>query len=184
MYRHLTLQHWIRNRRRPVRKEGKGAVDATASVISSVSANDSTTTNSPLYLTDNSTEDYIKYQYHLVSTETASQISPQLTGECYTMVDHMIITISYVIVTSPVSEATSTAILVKCRIADSVEKDFVEVEVPSLTFISLLQSCCEELEVEPTTVAKIRKLPNTLVRKDKDVMRLDTLQELELVLHM
>lgn len=96
----------------------------------------------------------------------------------------MIIAILYVIATSPVSETTSTAILVKCRIGDSVEKDFVEVEVPTLTYMSLLQSCCEELEVEPTAVAKIRKLPNTLVRKNKDVMRLNTLQELELVLHM
>ena len=82
-----------------------------------------------------------------------------------------------------VIETTSVAILVKCRIANSIEEDFVEVEVPSLTYEALLQSCCDELEVESSAVAKIRKLPNTLVRKDKDVMRLNTLQELELVLH-
>lgn len=84
--------------------------------------------------------------------------------------------------TSSVSEATP-AILVKCRIANSTEEDFVEVEVPSLSYDTLLLSCCEELEVESTAVAKIRKLPNTLVRKDKDVLRLNALQELELVLH-
>ena len=84
---------------------------------------------------------------------------------------------------SAVTETTAAAILVKCRIANSVEEDFVEVEVPSLTYAMLLQCCCEELEVESTAVAKIRKLPNTLVRKDKDVMRLNPLQELELVLH-
>lgn len=87
------------------------------------------------------------------------------------------------VLTSPVTEITHAAILVKCRIANSSEEDFVEVEVPSLTYAALLQSCCEELEVESSTVAKIRKLPNTLVRKDKDVMRLSSLQELELVLH-
>ena len=39
--------------------------------------------------------------------------------------------------------------------------------------------------MESTAVAKIRKLPNTLVRKNKDidVTRLNPLQELELVLH-
>lgn len=76
----------------------------------------------------------------------------------------------------------AAALLVKCRIANSGEEDFVEVEVPLLSYAALLQSCCEELEVESTAVAKIRKLPNTLVRKDKDVMRLHSLQELELVL--
>ena len=83
----------------------------------------------------------------------------------------------------PVNETSGVALLVKCRIADSIEEDFVEVEVPSLTYMALLQACCDELEVESSAVAKIRKLPNTLVRKDKDVMRLRTLQELELVLH-
>ena len=78
---------------------------------------------------------------------------------------------------------TPIAILVKCRIANSIDEDFVEVEVPSLTYEALLQSCCDELEVESSAVVKVRKLPNTLVRKDKDVMRLNTLQELELVLH-
>ena len=83
----------------------------------------------------------------------------------------------------PVIDTAPVAILVKCRIADSIEEDFVEVEVPSLTYMALLQACCDELEVGSNAVAKIRKLPNTLVRKDKDVMRLNTLQELELVLH-
>jgi len=73
--------------------------------------------------------------------------------------------------------------MVKCRIANSEEKDFVEVDVPSLTYTGLLQSCCEELEVQQAAVAKIRKLPNVLVRKDKDVLRLSDQQELELVLH-
>ena len=73
--------------------------------------------------------------------------------------------------------------MVKCRIANSIEKDFVEVDVPSLTYVELLQSCCEELEVEQAAVEKIRKLPNILVRKDKDVLRLGDQQELELVLH-
>ena len=91
--------------------------------------------------------------------------------------------VMFCVLASVVSETAHPAMLVKCRIANSFEEDFVEVEVPSLTYSALLQSCCEELEVESTTVAKIRKLPNTLVRKDRDVMRLNSLQELELVLH-
>jgi len=82
-----------------------------------------------------------------------------------------------------ITPAAAPAILVKCRVANSIEEDFVEVDVPSLTYAELLQSCCEELEVEQAAVSKIRKLPNVLVRKDKDVLRLADRQELELVLH-
>ena len=75
-------------------------------------------------------------------------------------------------------------LIVKARVAESEEKDFVEVEVKSLTYNDLLESCCEELEVHKDQVIKIRKLPNILVRKDKEVARLTNTDYLELVLNI
>ena len=72
-----------------------------------------------------------------------------------------------------------TGISVKVRLFKDGE-DFIEVEVPSLTYQSLLLSVCEELELAPSKVTKIRKLPNVLVRKDKDVCKLKEGQELEI----
>lgn len=75
-----------------------------------------------------------------------------------------------------------TCLMVKVRLADSAEKDFVEVEVPKCSYQGLLQACCSELEVMPEAVSKIRKLPNVVVRKDKDTERLMHGQELEIVM--
>lgn len=55
-------------------------------------------------------------------------------------------------------------------------------ELHSLTYEALLKACAEEIEVEISQVAKIRKLPNVLVRRDRDVQRLKEGQELEVVL--
>lgn len=75
-------------------------------------------------------------------------------------------------------------IVLKVRLANSDERDFIEVELPRshLTFESLLSLFCHELGVDRKLVYKIRKLPDTVVRKDKDVKRLRDYQELELVL--
>ena len=84
------------------------------------------------------------------------------------------------------SEADATAtspLILRVRKSGNKDSDFVEVELPSLTYSSLLKSCCEELEVELQDVAKIRKLPNIWVRKDKDVQRLKEGQELEIILN-
>ncbi|NXT17993.1 ANR40 protein, partial [Syrrhaptes paradoxus] len=64
------------------------------------------------------------------------------------------------------------------------ENDFIEIELDrqELTYKELLQVSCRELGVNPEHVQKIRKLPNTILRKDKDVARLQDFQELELVL--
>lgn len=47
------------------------------------------------------------------------------------------------------------------------ENDFIEVELDrqELTYRSLLRVCCRELDVSAEHVEKIRKLPNTLLRK-------------------
>uniref|UniRef100_A0A8C6IML8 Uncharacterized protein n=3 Tax=Melopsittacus undulatus TaxID=13146 RepID=A0A8C6IML8_MELUD len=64
------------------------------------------------------------------------------------------------------------------------ENDFIEIELDrqELTYKELLRVSCLELGVNPEHVQKIRKLPNTMLRKDKDVARLQDFQELELVL--
>lgn len=75
-------------------------------------------------------------------------------------------------------------IVLRLRIADSEEKDFIEVDLNrrNLTFQTLEKVCCEELGIDATNVKKIRKLPNTIVRNDKDMTRLLPFQELEVVL--
>ncbi|KAJ3601247.1 hypothetical protein NHX12_032220 [Muraenolepis orangiensis] len=77
-------------------------------------------------------------------------------------------------------------LVLKVRIQNpnSRENDFIEVELDrqELTFRSLLRVCCRELDIGAEHVEKIRKLPNTMLRKDKDVARLQDFQELEVVL--
>jgi hypothetical protein len=75
--------------------------------------------------------------------------------------------------------------VIKLRVANSEERDFIEVELDknSLSFDRLLSVCCQELGVQKGQVFKVRKLPNTIVRKDKDVARLTDFQELEIVLN-
>ncbi|XP_043927022.1 ankyrin repeat domain-containing protein 40 [Protopterus annectens] len=64
------------------------------------------------------------------------------------------------------------------------DNDFIEIELDrqELTYQTLLTTCCKELGTRPEEVSKIRKLPNTLLRKDRDVARLQDFQELEVVL--
>ncbi|XP_018094040.1 ankyrin repeat domain-containing protein 40 isoform X2 [Xenopus laevis] len=79
-----------------------------------------------------------------------------------------------------------TELVLKVRIQSAApgDTDFIEVEMDrqELTYRELLRVCCIELKVSPENVEKIRKLPNTMLRKDKDVARLQDFQELELVL--
>lgn len=77
-----------------------------------------------------------------------------------------------------------TELVFKARLANSDDRDFIEVELDKnmLTYEALLNLLCAELGVERRLVHKIRKLPDTVVRKDKDVRRLVDFQALELVL--
>jgi len=76
-------------------------------------------------------------------------------------------------------------LVLKVRVADSDEKDFYEIDVrrgSTLTFDLLMSAVCDELNVDRANVRKLRKLPDTIIRKDRDVERLRDFQELELVL--
>uniref|UniRef100_UPI00358F3E66 ankyrin repeat domain-containing protein 40-like isoform X2 n=1 Tax=Myxine glutinosa TaxID=7769 RepID=UPI00358F3E66 len=80
---------------------------------------------------------------------------------------------------------TQGELILKVRVQDNsrCDNDFIEMELDrqELTYSALLHACCVELHLEPTRVEKIRKLPNTLLRRDKEVARLTDYQELELV---
>lgn len=80
------------------------------------------------------------------------------------------------------SAITDNVLVIKCRIAGGEDNDFIEVEVAPPTFFNLLHSCCEELQINDDSVYKLRKLPNVVIRNDKDVGRLVPYQEIELVL--
>jgi len=75
-------------------------------------------------------------------------------------------------------------LVLKARIAHVSETDFIEVEVPfsQLSYYHLVKTLCHELQIEASLVQKVRKLPNTILRKDKDVRRLQQFQEIEVVL--
>jgi len=74
-------------------------------------------------------------------------------------------------------------LVLKVRIANGGDPDFIEIELPKaeLTYYSLLRVCCEELGLNASQVVRLRKLPNTMLRKDKDVQRLVHMQEIEVV---
>ncbi|XP_017887541.1 ankyrin repeat domain-containing protein 40-like isoform X2 [Ceratina calcarata] len=77
----------------------------------------------------------------------------------------------------------SNELVLKIRIADGIDPDFIEVELPQtdLTYQTLIHVCCQELNVDPSHIVKLRKLPNTRLRKDDDVRRLGNFQEIEVV---
>ena len=76
-------------------------------------------------------------------------------------------------------------LVLKVRNANSEEQDFIEIEldIGKLSFENFLNICCTELNIDKREVKKVRKLPNTILRKDKDVQRLKQYQELEIFLY-
>lgn len=80
--------------------------------------------------------------------------------------------------------SSNEELVIKVRVANSEERDFIEVEIDKecLSFEKLLTVCCQELGLQKGQVFKVRKLPNTIIRKDKDVRRLVDFQEVEIVL--
>ncbi|XP_078012194.1 LOW QUALITY PROTEIN: putative ANKRD40 C-terminal-like protein [Phascolarctos cinereus] len=83
-----------------------------------------------------------------------------------------------------VENDTSTELVLKVRKRSPRENDFIEIELDrqNLTYQDLLQVSCQELGINLEQVAKIGKLSNTLLRKDKDISRPREFQELELIL--
>ncbi len=57
----------------------------------------------------------------------------------------------------------------------------MELSSRSRTFEALLGLLCQELNVEKELIVKVRKLPNTILRKDSEVRRLKDYTEIEVV---
>ena len=85
----------------------------------------------------------------------------------------------------PACSLHDSVLVLRCRVAHSEEKDFIEIELDKncLTFEALVETCTSELNVDKGKLEKIRKLPNTIVRNDCDVKRLMQFQEIEIVLN-
>ncbi|XP_011160890.2 ankyrin repeat domain-containing protein 40 isoform X1 [Solenopsis invicta] len=74
-------------------------------------------------------------------------------------------------------------LVLKIRVANTADPDFIEVELSrsELTYQALLYLCCKELDLNSHQIQKLRKLPNTRLRRDKDIQRLQNFQEIEVV---
>ncbi|KER26514.1 hypothetical protein T265_13977, partial [Opisthorchis viverrini] len=84
----------------------------------------------------------------------------------------------------PVSSQKSDLLLLKIRLANSVDPDFYEIDAPvsTCTFDAFRELIATELSVQPSEIKKIRKLPNIILRKESDLRRLMPGAELEIVL--
>ncbi|ELW62259.1 Ankyrin repeat domain-containing protein 40 [Tupaia chinensis] len=60
-------------------------------------------------------------------------------------------------------------LVLKIRIQSPKENDFIEIELnrQELSYQNLLKLSCSELGIDPEQVEKMRKLPNTLLRKNE-----------------
>lgn len=78
---------------------------------------------------------------------------------------------------------TGDEVVLKARLADREDKDFIEIELEKSArrMENLIQLLSDELDIDKADVVKVRKLPNTILRKDKDVTRLVDFQEIEVV---
>ena len=72
--------------------------------------------------------------------------------------------------------------LVLVRVAESEDSDFLQVEFAPPTYEALLSACCDELELQHSDVTKIRMLPDVIVKRDRDVQRLEHGQRIEVTL--
>lgn len=69
--------------------------------------------------------------------------------------------------TRPVLLSAELVLKVRIQNPNARENDFIEIELDrqELTYRSLLRVCCRELDISTEHVEKIRKLPNTMLRK-------------------
>ena len=74
--------------------------------------------------------------------------------------------------------------ILKVRVAGNDDPDYIEIELPgdSLSLEALILTAASELEIEAGQVERVRRMPNTRLRRDKEVARLPDYQEIELVI--
>ncbi|KAJ8678873.1 hypothetical protein QAD02_014660 [Eretmocerus hayati] len=83
------------------------------------------------------------------------------------------------------NEFVKQDLVLKIRIANSHDQDFIEVDLSrdQLSYSNLVKLCCDELGISTNQIERLRKLPNTKLRRDKDVHRLENFQEIEVQLN-
>jgi len=88
------------------------------------------------------------------------------------------------VVAKPVVPKQSQEVILKIRVSGGADPDYVELELPreAMTLEYLTVAACEELGVEADQIERVRKMPNTRLRRDREVARLTDYQEVELVL--
>ncbi|PSN42668.1 hypothetical protein C0J52_13029 [Blattella germanica] len=120
---------------------------------------------------------YLKHQLNgRVDLSTTTRKSPEVLHSSSTSVLSP--------ATKSGTQSQSDELVIKVRIANSGDPDFIEIELPrsELTYSRLLRVCCEELGISANQIIRVRKLPDTLVRKDKDVQRFKDFQEIEIMI--
>lgn len=85
------------------------------------------------------------------------------------------------------SSSVLNSVILKARIANHPDPDFIEIDLPpsdKQSMNDLIALVCYELNVDLSLfqVERLRKLPNTRLRRDLDVQRLKNYDELEVVL--
>jgi len=75
--------------------------------------------------------------------------------------------------------------ILKVRVAEHEDPDYIEIELPgdSLTMDTLMLVAASELGVDAGQVERLRRMPNTRLRRDKEVARLPDYTEIELVMN-
>ena len=80
---------------------------------------------------------------------------------------------------------STNSVILKIRVAQSTDPDFIEIDLheSQKTLEGLKSQMCQELEINnPEKVERVRKLPNTRLRRDIEIRRLEDYAELELVM--
>ena len=81
-------------------------------------------------------------------------------------------------------QGQSNLLILKVRLVgrEEYDRDYIEIDFnrSKLTFRKLIDSVCEEFSIDPKLIIKIRKMPNTKLRRDVEVQRLEDYTELEI----
>lgn len=121
--------------------------------------------------------EFIKIKYSLTCKKLCQNIKIFRFQNCICMYIHSIEYKKFLIL--------SDCIVIKLRIANNADTDFVECELSksNLTYSHLLNIVCSEFDIIPAQISRLRKLPNTRLRNDKDIKRLQDFEEIEIVLN-
>ena len=115
------------------------------------------------------------------STESKKTSAESISSNSNNNLDHENRSSTTKIAQQKVVVVEDDELVLKLRCPSQQETDFIEVELKmdELTYENLLGIGMREFGLDRVT--KIRKLPDTIVRKDKDVRRLKQFQELEFI---